>query len=81
MFHLAAYTHALEEGTLEVERGHRQLTMLGAGALLEEAARAVVKRFILISNVKAIGESTDGCVGETVKPRPTSAYGRAKLEA
>jgi UDP-glucose 4-epimerase len=50
---------------------------------LARAARAArVKRFVLMSSVRAqVGPRYDGVVTEETPPAPTDAYGRSKIEA
>jgi UDP-glucose 4-epimerase len=49
---------------------------------LADAARSKVERFLFVSSVRAqAGLSADRAIAETDEPRPTDAYGRAKLEA
>jgi UDP-glucose 4-epimerase len=80
VFHLAGKAHALSERA-EDDTKHRLLTVEGTRLLLEAAERAGVARFVFFSSVKAMGEEAGGCVGESVEPRPTTAYGRSKLAA
>lgn len=50
--------------------------------LADAAARAGARRFVFMSSVKAVGETTPRSgVDETVSPRPGDAYGRAKIAA
>jgi UDP-glucose 4-epimerase len=48
---------------------------------LDEAARAGVRRFVFVSSVKAMGESSHGAWTEDTEPRPADPYGQSKLEA
>lgn len=73
VFHLASFP----EGTATGD-GHHQLSVFGTRALLEEATRAKVTRFVYTSSVKVMGELTARCVDETAESQPTTAYGRAK---
>lgn len=82
VFHLAGYAHAGDANDERAAGIHRQLTVGGTFALLREACRAGVKRFVFVSSVKAMGEgSEDDCIDETAPALPASEYGRAKLEA
>lgn len=78
VFHLASHR---ETGSKDVDGRHRALSVCGTRALLEEAERSGVRRFVYVSSVKAAGEVTIRCVDETVEPRPVSEYGKAKLVA
>jgi nucleoside-diphosphate-sugar epimerase len=51
--------------------------------LLNECALASVRRVVLVSSVKAVGEASDGHTAwdEGVEPNPTDPYGRSKLLA
>lgn len=81
VFHLAGYAHADDEGSAHAENQHWAVTVSGTRALLDEALRAGVRRFVYFSSVKAMGEGGADCKDETEEPRPTTAYGKAKLEA
>jgi nucleoside-diphosphate-sugar epimerase len=49
---------------------------------VEQATAAGVRRFIFVSSMKACADSSDGpALREDDDPRPSNAYGRAKLEA
>lgn len=81
VFHLAGYAHADEIERESAAAIHRRVTVEGTRALIEEACRAGVRRFVFISSVKAMGEGGEQCLDETARVLPTTAYGRAKLEA
>lgn len=81
VFHLAGYAHAVNAMDELAAAIHRRVTVEGTAALLEEAIRAGVKRFIFVSSVKAIGEGGEDCVDETEATAPITEYGRAKLAA
>lgn len=81
VFHLAGYAHTAEANDERAVAIHRALTVEGTRALLKEARRAGVKRFVFASSVKAIGEGGEQCIDETASVLPTTEYGRAKLEA
>lgn len=76
VFHLASHIERSD-----VSDGHFQLSVSGTEALLTEAERSLVKRFVYASSVKAMGEVTRGCADETTQARPVSRYGEAKLRA
>lgn len=80
LFHLASHAHVLDAPVNETS-GHLQVTEQGTLALLEEAEKAGVKRFVFISSVKAMGEENAICLDETMPPRPEHPYGLAKLHA
>jgi UDP-glucose 4-epimerase len=81
VFHLAGYAHAADQESPEAARLHRETTVQGTTALLEDAVTARVRRFVFLSSVKAIGEGGDNCLDESAVPAPSSHYGRSKLEA
>ena len=81
IFHLAGYAHADDEGSANAENQHWAVTVSGTQALLDEALRAGVRKLVYFSSVKAMGEGGADCKDEAEEPRPTTAYGKAKLEA
>jgi len=78
-FHLAGHAHADERpGSGDL---HRHTSIDGTRRLLDGCGRDV-RRLLFVSSVKAMCERTPaGCVDETARPAPTTAYGRARLEA
>lgn len=81
VIHLAGYAHADDADTPAAAARHRQVTVEGTRALLVEAVRAGVERFIFASSVKAMGENTTDCLDENAPAQPAGAYGRSKREA
>jgi len=80
VFHLGGKAHALSE-TRQDEEEYFRINTEGAGALLEAAKSAGVRRFVFISSVKAMGEGGDVCQDETVSCHPETPYGKSKLAA
>lgn len=80
LFHLAGRAHALAEKTQDVALYHRVNTM-GTQKLLGAARDAGVRRFVLVSSVKAMGEGSSDCPDETVACVPATPYGESKLAA
>jgi UDP-glucose 4-epimerase len=80
VFHLAGKVHA-DDGYAEDGNDYQTLNVDGTRRLLEAARRAGVERFIFFSSVKVMGEAADDCLDEEAPPRPSTAYGRSKLEA
>lgn len=78
VFHLASHSEGPGAGTVNA---HQELSVKGTEALLREAERAGVKRFVYASSAKVMGEVTESCSDETTETRPLSDYGRAKLAA
>ncbi len=80
VFHLAGYAHA-DAASDDASDTHHRVTVEGTRGLLSEAISQRVKRFVLISSVKAQGEDTAGCIDEETLPLPTTDYGRSRFEA
>lgn len=80
VIHLAAIAHTWGAGA-DAASLHRT-NVLGTERLALAAAAAGVPRLIFLSSVKAIGEESGAApFDETTPPRPTTEYGRSKLEA
>lgn len=80
VIHLAARTHAVDDDPGD-ETAYRALNVDGTRRLIDAARTAGVRRLVLASSVKAMGEGGPRCLTEDDPPCPTSAYGRTKLEA
>jgi nucleoside-diphosphate-sugar epimerase len=80
IFHFAGLAHRVTgpEPTLDE---FRTLNVEATRRLLSAAIRGGARCIVFASTVKAIGESTVGCVDETAPPHPTTPYGQSKLEA
>ncbi len=75
--HLAGPAHAKTADALL-----RRAIVEGTAALAEQAARAGIQRFVLVSSIKAACARTCGApLSEGAAPAPEDSYGRAKLEA
>jgi nucleoside-diphosphate-sugar epimerase len=80
--HLAARTHVLDDHAADPMAAYRHINVGVTGRLLEAAAASGVKRFVLMSSVKAAGESSGlHPLAETMPAAPLDAYGVTKLEA
>ncbi len=80
--HLAARVHVMRDPAPDPLAEFRRVNVEGTRVLLEEAAAAGVRRFLFVSSVKAVGESTPhGCWTDDVVPRPVDPYGLSKREA
>ncbi len=79
--HLAGRVHARREGLHDPASECQRTNVEGTRLLLEEAVGAGVSRFVFISSVKAVAESSDVALDETTPPLPGDAYGESKLEA
>jgi UDP-glucose 4-epimerase len=81
VIHLAARVHVLDDRSSDRAALYHKTNVEGTRVLLEEAARAGVRRFVFISSVKAVGEVTVIPWNEKTRPAPVDPYGRSKLEA
>ena len=80
--HLAARVHVMKESASKALIAHRAANTEGTRRLAEAAAEAGVRRFILMSTVKVMGEETRSApFTENDTPAPEDAYGISKLEA
>jgi nucleoside-diphosphate-sugar epimerase len=80
VLHLAGRAHAVSE----LDNGkhkHQSVNVDGTRNVLAAAEAAGATAFLFFSSVKAMGEGGQRCLDETAEPRPTTAYGRTKLEA
>jgi len=77
--HAAARVHVMRGGSeAEFMRGNAQVT----AGLVEQAAAAGVRRFVLLSSIKVNGEATgERPYRHDDPPAPADAYGRSKLAA
>lgn len=71
----------MQETSAAAVSEYRRVNVEGTRVLLEECIAAGVRRFVLLSSVKAVGESTDVPWSEDTVPHPTDPYGLSKLEA
>lgn len=83
VIHLAARVHVMQEHDADPLAAYLAANADGTRALAEQAARAGVKRFVLVSSVKVNGEAT--AVGQVWReddtPAPLDPYGVSKLHA
>jgi UDP-glucose 4-epimerase len=80
VFHLAGKAHALAE-TAQEEAEYFSVNTEGTRRMLEAAQRAKVRRFVMFSSVKAMGEGGIAEQDETTECQPMSPYGKSKLAA
>ena len=81
VIHLAARTHVMHQTGNPLEQ-YRRINVLGTTHLAHSAARAGVRRMVLLSSIKVNGESTGAAAfTEHDEPRPQDAYGITKWEA
>ena len=81
IFHCAGYAHAFSSLGDGDSRRHWQINFEGTRNLLEAAGGVGVKRFVLLSSVKAMAEPGDSCANEDFLGEPQTAYGQSKLAA
>lgn len=81
--HLAARVHVLHDMASDPLEAYREVNVCGTQRLLEASVEAGVRRFVFMSSVKAVGESTpNGHVyTESDACNPEDDYGRSKAEA
>ncbi len=80
VYHLAAKTHDLAAAG-DAEAAYRRVNVEGTQRLLAAAREHPPRRLVFASSVKAQGEGGSRQLDESVPPRPSTAYGRSKLEA
>jgi nucleoside-diphosphate-sugar epimerase len=81
VIHLAGRAHVMRDTAPDPEQAFRAVNHLGARRLAEQAARAGVRRFILVSTIGVLGNRT--MAGQPLRgsgvPAPHDAYSRSKL--
>lgn len=81
--HCAARVHVMSENTADPLAEFRKVNVEGTLSLARAAAETGVRRFIYLSSVKVLGESTDGrgpfTIGDQLAPE--DPYGKSKAEA
>jgi UDP-glucose 4-epimerase len=80
IFHLAARTPGSSD-PCEDDATYRAINIEGTRNVLEGALAGGARSVIFFSSVQAMGEDTTACLDETASPKPTTPYGRSKLEA
>ncbi|OJA26977.1 NAD-dependent epimerase/dehydratase family protein [Burkholderia ubonensis] len=83
VIHLAARVHVMTDRSIDPLDAYRQTNVRGTLRIAEAAARAGARRFVYVSSIKAVGESSSGRapLSERDKPMPSDPYGLSKLEA
>jgi nucleoside-diphosphate-sugar epimerase len=79
--HLAGRAHRLREDAGDPLAVFRRVNVEGTRAVVEAAAAAGVRRVLVASSVKAVGESNRTPWTESTVPAPQDPYGVSKLEA
>lgn len=80
LVHLAARVHVMRDEP-DADARFGAVNVEGTRAVLEAARLAGVGHVVVVSSVKAVGESNDMSWTESVTPAPVDAYGRSKLAA
>ncbi len=78
--HLAGKAHAIHEVRADEDEYHA-VNVEGTRHVLDGAVAGGARRIIFFSSVKVFGESSQGCIDESVPPQPATPYGRSKWEA
>lgn len=81
VIHLAARVHVMDETAADPLGEYRRVNVAGTERLARECASAGVKRLVMLSSVKVLGEETDSPYTENSVPAPLDPYGVSKLEA
>jgi len=82
VIHLAAMAHQPRAESPEGKAQLKKINVDNALSLAFAAKQSGVKRFVFISSIKAMGESTaENPFRNDTEPRPEDAYGRSKWEA
>lgn len=79
--HLAGRAHRLRDDAGDPLAAFRRVNVEGTRAVVEAAADAGVRRVLVASSVKAVGESTLVPWTEATIPAPRDPYGISRLEA
>jgi len=81
VIHLAGRAHVIRDPSPDPEQAFGTVNHLGSRRLAEQAARAGVRRFILVSTIGVLGRQT--AAGRALRPcdppAPHDAYSRSKL--
>lgn len=82
VIHLAARVHVMHDTTADPLAAYRATNVEGALRVAAAARRWGARRFVFVSSIKAVAESSVGRpLTETDEPAPSDAYGISKLEA
>lgn len=81
--HAAARVHVMRDTAADPLTEFRRVNVAGTLALARQAANTGVRRFVFLSSIKALGESTTGRPPFRADeiPAPVDPYGISKLEA
>lgn len=80
--HLAARVHRFDDATATSERAYQAENVDLTAQLARAAAKCGVRRFVFLSSIKAVGETSGATpLGPAAAPSPSDPYGRSKLAA
>jgi len=79
--HLAGRAHRMRESAHDALAEFRRVNVDGTRAVVEAAAAAGVRRCLVASSVKAVGDANTTPWTEVTIPAPSDPYGVSKLEA
>ncbi len=81
--HCAARAHVMQERVVDPAAAYREVNVEGTRRLAQQAALAGVRRLVVLSSVKAVGERSSPGRPLVVsdEPRPEDAYGTSKRDA
>lgn len=79
--HLAARVHVLDDDEADPLAAFRRANVDGSVALARASAEAGVDWMLLMSSIGAVAIEADAPLAEDAAPRPSTPYGRSKLEA
>jgi UDP-glucose 4-epimerase len=80
VFHLASKTHDFSDPAAIADDYYR-INVVGTRNLVEACRRQSINRLVYFSSVKVMTEAADHRIDERFCPRPTTVYGKTKLEA
>lgn len=81
VIHLAGRAHVLKDTSIDPEAEFYRINVLGTSNLVKQAIATNVKRFIFMSSVGAMANSSNVPLTESSPCSPESPYGRSKLKA
>ncbi len=80
VFHLAGRVHQFDDGP-DSEAAHVRVTVEGTRDVLAASIQARVESFVFFSTCAVMPVGLSDAVDESIEPRPTTPYARAKLSA
>jgi nucleoside-diphosphate-sugar epimerase len=82
VIHLAARVHVIGDKEADPLAAYRATNVTGTLRVANAARRAGARRFVFVSSIKAVGETSAGRpISSSDTPRPSDPYGISKLEA